>query len=142
MAMTARIKWVEDRTFVAQSGTGHAVTVGTTKGIDGKNLSPSPMELVLMGTGACGAFDVVHILERAREPIEDCVVELEAERADEDPKVFTHLQIHFVVTGSGLSTEKVERAVKLSAEKYCSASAMVAKTAIITHDFVVIDSRS
>ena len=140
MAMTARIKWVEDRTFVAQSGTGHAVTVGTTKGIDGKNLSPSPMELVLMGTGACSAFDVVHILERAREPIEDCVVELEAERADEDPKVFTHLKMHFVVTGSRLSAEKVERAVKLSAEKYCSASAMVAKTAKITHDFVVIDS--
>ena len=141
MATTARIKWVEDRTFIAQSGSGHAVTVGTTKGPDGRNLSPSPMELVLMGTGACTAFDVVHILERSREPIEDCVAELTAERAEEDPQVFTRVHIHFVVTGAGLSPEKVERAVKLSAEKYCSASAMIAKTADITHDFEVIDSR-
>ncbi len=142
MATTARVKWVEDRTFIAQSGSGHVITVGTTKGPDGRNLSPSPMELVLMGTGACTAFDVVMILERSREPIEDCVAELTAERAEEDPQVFTRVHIHFTVTGAGLSPQKVERAVKLSAEKYCSASAMIAKTADITHDIEVIDSRA
>ena len=98
------------------------------------------MELALIGTGACTAFDAVHILDRSREPIEDCVAELEAEHAQEDPQVFTRLHVHFVVTGRGLSRDKVARAIKLSAEKYCSASAMIAKTAEITHDFEVIDS--
>lgn len=138
--MKARIKWVEDRTFIAESGSGHTLAVGTTKGPDGKSLCPSPMEMVLIGTGACTAFDVVHILDRSREPIEDCVAELEAERAQEDPQVFTRLHVHFVVTGRGLNRDKVARAIKLSAEKYCSASAMIAKTAEITHDFEVIDS--
>ena len=141
MATTARITWVEDRTFLAQSGSGHTLTVGTTKGPDGRNLSPSPMEMVLMGTGGCTAFDVVMILERSREPIEGCVAELEAERAEEDPQVFKRLHIHFVVTGAGLKPDNVELYITLSAEKYCSATAMIAKTADITHDFEVIDSR-
>lgn len=138
--MKARIKWVEDRTFVAESGSGHAVVLGTSTGLDGRRVAPSAMEYVLMGTGGCTAWDVVHILEKGREPIEGCVVELEAERADEDPQVFTKVHMHFVVTGRGLSREKVERAIGLSAEKYCSASAMIAHTAEITHDFEVIEA--
>jgi len=100
------------------------------------------MELVLIGTGGCSAFDVIHILEKGREPIEDCVVELDADRAETDPKVFTRVHMHFIVTGRGLDAAKVERAIRLSAEKYCSASAMIAKTAAMTHDFEIIDSRT
>ncbi|HXV29743.1 MAG TPA: OsmC family protein, partial [Sinorhizobium sp.] len=96
--------------------------------------------LILIGTGGCSAFDVVHILEKGREAVEDCVVEIDADRADQDPKVFTRIHMHFVVKGRGLATKKVERAIALSIEKYCSASAMLAKTAAITHDFEVIDT--
>ncbi len=138
--MKARIKWVEGRTFVGESGTGHKIVLGTASGPEDRTPGPSPMELVLIGTGGCSAFDVVHILERGREPIEDCVVELDAERATEDPKVFTRIHMRFVVTGRGLARSKVERAVHLSVEKYCSASAMLAKTATITHDVEVIDT--
>jgi putative redox protein len=98
------------------------------------------MEMVLIGMGGCTAFDVVHILEKGREAIEDVAVELDAERAQHDPKVFTRIHMHFVVKGRGLAPEKIERAIKLSAEKYCSASAMIAKTATITHDFEVLDT--
>ena len=138
--MKARIKWVEDRTFVGESGTGHKIVLGTAFGPEGRTPGPSPMELVLMGTGGCSAFDVVHILEKGREAVEDCIVELEAERATDDPKVFTRVHMHFMVKGRGLAAKKVERAVGLSVEKYCSASAMIAKTATITHDFEVIDT--
>ena len=137
--MKARIKWIEDRTFLGESGTGHTVVLGTAMG-EATAPCPSPMEMVLIGLGGCTAFDVVHILDKSREPIEDCVAELEAERADEDPKVFTRIHIHFVVSGPGLSAAKVERAINLSAEKYCSASAMLNKAADITHDFEVIDT--
>lgn len=138
--MKARIKWVEERTFIGESGSGHKVVLGTAFGPEGRTPGPSPMELVLIGTGACSAFDVVHILEKSREAIEDCVVELEAERAEKDPKVFTRIHMHFVVKGRGLAVNKVERAIGLSIEKYCSASAMLAKTAKITHDFEVVDT--
>ncbi len=138
--MKARIKWTGERTFLGESGTGHTVPLGTTKGPDGRSLCPSAMELVLIGTGGCTAWDVVQILEKGREPIEDCVVELDAERADEDPMVFTRIHMRFIVTGRGLAPAKVERAIKLSADKYCSASAMLAKTADITHEFEVIDT--
>lgn len=98
------------------------------------------MELVLIGTGGCSAYDVVHILEKGREAVEDCVVELDADRAETDPKVFTRIHMHFIVKGRALSSDKVRRAINLSIEKYCSASAMMAKTATITHDFEVIDT--
>ncbi len=136
--MKARIKWIEDRTFLAESGSGHAVVLGTSKHSDRPLSCPSPMELVLMGLGGCTAFDVVHILEKSREPIEDCVAELDAERADTDPRVFTRVHVHFVVTGKGIDRSKVGRAIELSAEKYCSASAMLGKTAEITHDFEIV----
>ena len=140
--MKARIKWVEERTFVGQSGSGHKLVLGTAAGPDGATPGPSPMELVLIGTGGCSAFDVVHILEKGREPVEDCVVELDADRAETDPKVFTRIHMHFIVKGRGLSRQKVERAIALSVEKYCSASAMMAKTATVTHDFEVLDTSS
>lgn len=138
--MKARIKWVEDRTFVGESETGHKIVFGNAFGPEGQKPGPSAMELVLIGMGGCTAFDVVHILERGREAVDDVAVELEAERAEQDPKVFTRVHMHFVVKGRGVAPEKVERAIKLSAEKYCSASAMIAKTATITHDFEVLDT--
>jgi putative redox protein len=138
--MKARIKWVEGRTFVGESGSGHKVVFGTATGRDSPTPGPSPMEMVLIGTGGCSAFDVVHILEKGREAVEDCVVEMDADRSDQDPRVFTRIHMHFIVKGRGLAAKKVERAVALSIEKYCSASAMLAKTATITHDFEVVDT--
>ena len=137
----ARVKWIEERRFVGESGTGHTIVLGSGEDAEGRTVCPSPMELVLIGTGGCTAFDVVQILDKGREPIEDCVVELDADRADGDPAVFTRIHMHFIVKGSGLNSDKVARAIKLSHEKYCSASAMMAKTAEITHDFEVIDTR-
>ncbi|WP_208179630.1 OsmC family protein [Sinorhizobium medicae] len=138
--MKARIKWVEGRTFVGESGSGHKVVLGTATDPDGPTPGPSPMEMVLIGTGGCSAFDVVHILEKGREAIEDCVVEMDADRSEQDPRVFTRIHMHFIVKGRGLAAKKVERAVALSIEKYCSASAMLAKTATITHDFEVVET--
>jgi putative redox protein len=138
--MKARIKWVEDRTFVGESGTGHSIVLGTSHGGSDRTPGPSAMELVLIGLGGCTAYDVVSILEKGREAIEDVTVELDADRAEEPPKVFTRIHLHFVVKGRGLAPAKVERAIQLSAEKYCSASAMLAKTAAITHDFEVVDT--
>ena len=135
--MKARIKLVEGLTFIAESGSGHGVVIDAAPDIGGKNLGARPMELVLMGTGACSAIDVVHILRKARQPITDCVVEIDAERADEDPKVFTKIHLHYVVTGKGLAQTHVERAIKLSKEKYCSATIMLAATAAITFDYEV-----
>jgi putative redox protein len=136
----ARIKWVEGRTFVGESGSGHKLVLGTAFGPEGNTPGPSPMELVLIGAGGCSAYDVVHILEKGREAVEDCVVELEADRAETEPRVFTRIHMHFVVKGRGLSQDKVRRAIDLSVEKYCSATAMLGKTAAISHDFDVIDT--
>ena len=140
MPMKTRVKWVEGRTFVGEAETGQKVVFGPAFGPEGLKPGPSPMELVLIGTGGCSAFDVVHILEKGREAVEDCVVELDAERAQTEPKVFTRIHMHFIVKGRGLSAKKVERAIALSVEKYCSASAMMAKTAVVTHDFEVVDT--
>ena len=135
--MKARIKLSEGMTFVAESGSGHAVVVDASPDVGGRNLGARPMELVLMGTGACSAVDVVLILRRGRQPIADCAVELEAERAAEDPKVFTKIRFRYIVTGKGLDPAQVERAIRLSKEKYCSATAMLAKTAEITTDYEI-----
>jgi putative redox protein len=135
--MKARIKWIENVSFVAESGSGHALVIDGAPEGGGRDLGPRPMEVVLMGTGGCTAYDVMHILRKSRAPVTDCVLEIEAERADEDPKVFTKIHFHFVVTGRGLKPAQVERAVHLSAEKYCSASIMLGKTAAITHDFEI-----
>ena len=135
--MKARIQLVEGMTFVAESGSGHAVVVDGAPDIGGRDLGPRPMELVLMGTGACSAIDVVHILRKARQAVTGCAVELEADRASEDPKVFTRIHFRFVVTGRALSPPQDERAVALSKDKYCSATAMLAKTAEITTEIEI-----
>jgi putative redox protein len=138
MNVKARIKWVENVSFVAESGSGHAVVVDGAPEAGGRNLGVRPMELVLMGAGACSAFDVVLILKKARQQVTDCVCELEAGRADVDPKVFTHIRMKFIVTGTALDKKQVERAVHLSHEKYCSATIMLAKTAKITVETVIV----
>lgn len=135
--MKARIKWIENVSFVAESGSGHALVMDGAPEGGGRNLGPRPMEVMLMGTGGCTAYDVVHILRKSRAPVTACVLEIDSERAAEDPKVFTKIHFHFIVTGKGLKPAQVERAVQLSAEKYCSASIMLAKTAAITHDFEI-----
>lgn len=135
--MQARIKWIENVAFLGETGSGHAVLMDGAQEGGGRNLGPRPMELVLIGTGGCTAYDVVHILKKSRAEISDCVAEIQAERADEDPKVFTKIHFHFVVSGKNLKPELVERAIHLSAEKYCSASIMLGKTATITHDFEI-----
>jgi len=137
--MKARVKWAEARTFIGQSGSGHKFVFGT-RDEDGSTPGPSPMELVLIGTGGCSAYDVVSILEKAREPVEDVVVELDATRAEDTPAVFTRIHMQFIVKGRGVSAAKVERAIQLSVEKYCSASAMMARTAEITHGFEIVDA--
>ena len=132
--MKARIKWVEGVSFVAESGSGHAIVLDGAPEAGGRNLGLRPMELVLAGTAACTAFDVVWILKKARQPVEYCVVEADAERAAEDPKVFTRIHLVYRISGAKLSPAQVERAVKLSKEKYCSATLMLAKTAAITYE--------
>jgi len=140
--MKARVKWVEAMTFVGESGSGHSVVMDGAPGSGGRDLGVRPMEMLLLGMGGCTAFDVVLILRKARQQVSDCVLDIEAERADTDPKVFTRIHVHFAVTGHGLSDRQVARAVELSAEKYCSASIMLGKTATITHDYEIVDSGS
>ena len=135
--MKARVLLTEGSTFVAESGSGHAIVVDASPDVGGRNLGPRPMELVLMGAGACTAVDVVLILRKARQSVAGCVVELDSERAKDDPKVFTKIHFHFVITGSGLAPAQVERAIKLSRDKYCSATAMLAKTAEVTSGFEI-----
>ena len=135
--MKARVRLVEAMTFVAESGSGHAVVMDASPDVGGRDLGARPMEMVLMGAGGCSAIDVVHILRKARQDLVDCVVEVEGERAAEDPKVFTRIRLHYVVTGRGLNPAQVERAIRLSKEKYCSATIMLAKTADVTADFEI-----
>lgn len=138
--MKARVKWLDNMSFVGESGSGHTVVMDGAPEYGGRNLGMRPMEMLLLGLGGCSSFDVVLILQKSKQQVLDCEVLIEAERADKDPKVFTRIHLHFVVSGRNLSAEKVERAVKLSAEKYCSASVMLGKTAEITHDFEVCEA--
>ena len=135
--MQARVKWVDGMMFVGESGSGHAVVMDGAPDAGGRNLGIRPMEMLLIGMGGCTAFDVVLILKRGREDVTDCQVELDADRAETDPKVFTRIRARFIVTGRNLSRTKVERAVALSAEKYCSASIMLGRTAEITHEIEI-----
>ncbi len=125
--------------FVGESASGHSVVMDGAPEAGGRNLGVRPMEMVLLGLGGCTSFDVISILQKSRQPVTDCVVEIEAERADSVPKVFTRIHIHFVVSGRGLDESKVDRAVNLSADKYCSVSRMLEKAATITHDFEVVN---
>ncbi len=136
--MKATVKWIDNVAFVAESESGHAFVMDGAQEGGGRNLGPRPMEVVLLGTGGCSAYDVVTILKKARQRIRDCAVQINAERAPEDPKVFTRIHLHFVITGTDINPKHVKRAVELSAEKYCSASIMLGKTAQITHDFEIL----
>jgi putative redox protein len=138
--MKARVKLIEGVSFVGQSESGHSVVMDGPPESGGRNLGIRPMEMLLLGLGGCSAFDVVHILRKARQPITDCVADLSASRAETDPKVFTQIHVHFTVTGQSLDPKRVEQAVLLSAEKYCSASIMLGKVAEITHDFEIIEA--
>ncbi len=137
--MKARIKWIEGVSFAGQSESGHTVVMDGPPDLGGKNLGVRPMEMLLLGMGGCTAFDIVHILRKSRQPISDCVAEVDAARADTDPKVFTRIHVHFIVSGKGLDPKRVDQAIKLSAEKYCSASIMLGKVADVTHDFEIVE---
>ena len=135
--MKARVKWIEGAAMLGEAGSGHGVVMDGPPDFGGRNLGVRPMEMLLLGMGGCTQFDVLLILRKARQEVTDCVVELEAERAETDPKVFTRIHAHFILTGKGLSEKQVERAIKLSAEKFCSASIMLGATATVTHDFEI-----
>ena len=137
--MKARIKWVENALMVGESGSGHAVVMDGPPEHGGRNLGVRPMEMLLLGLGGCTQFDVVHILRKGRHTVDRCDVEIEAERAETEPKVFTRIHVHFIVSGPGLTDKVVARAVNLSAEKYCSASIMLGRVAEISHDFELVD---
>ncbi len=138
--MKARIKWIEQASFIAESGSGHAVVLDGAPEHGGRNLGIRPMEALLMGLGGCAAFDVVSILKKARQRVSDCVVELSAERAETAPKVFTRIHMIFRISGRSLGEPQVRRAVTLSAEKYCSATAMLRNSVDITHDYVIVET--
>jgi len=138
--MKARIKWVENVCFMGESESGHAIVMDGAAEGGGRNLGMRPMETVLLGAGGCTAYDVIHILKKSRAAVTDCTVDITADRAGEDPKVFTKIHFHFVVSGKDLKPQQVERAVHLSAEKYCSASIMLGKTAAITHGFEIANA--
>lgn len=138
--MESTIRWHNDgMSFIAETGSGHILAMDGAPEGGGRNLAPRPMELLLAGTGGCTAYDVVLILKRGRHAVTDCEVKLSADRAESDPKVFTRINMHFIVRGKNLRLETVEKAIKLSAEKYCSASLMLGKTAEITHTCEVIE---
>lgn len=135
--MKARATLVDGMMFVGESGSGHAVVMDGAPEYGGRNLGIRPMEMLLIGLAGCTAFDVVMILRRGREAIDDCIVDVTAERATEDPKVFTRIHLDYQIKGTNLSPAKVERAIALSKEKYCSASIMLGATAAMTHSYSV-----
>ncbi len=139
--MKATVKWVDNAMFIGESGSGHAVVMDGPAESGGANLGVRPMEMLLLGMGACSSVDVVSILKKSRQAIQDCRVEIEAERSDEIPKVFTKIHLHFVLTGDELKEAHVKRAVELSADKYCSASIMLGKSAEISHDYEILPSQ-
>lgn len=140
--MKASVKWVDGMMFLGESGSGHAVVMDGAPEAGGRNHGVRPMEMLLLGLGGCSAFDVVLILKRGRDPVNGCEVEITAERAEADPKVFTAIHLHYKLSGKGLSPAKVERAIALSKEKYCSASIMLGATAKITSEFSISDERN
>ena len=137
--MDVRVKWVEGMMFLGESESGHAVVMDGPPEIGGKNMGVRPMEMLLLGMGGCTSIDVMQILQKGRQNISDCVAEISAERVDTIPKVFSKIHVHFIVTGKGLKEAVVARAIKLSAEKYCSASIMLEKSVEITHDFEIVE---
>ena len=140
--MKTKIRWRDAASFVGETESGHAIVMDGPPDFGGNNTGPRPMELLLTGLGGCAAFDVIMMLQKSRQEIYDCTVDIDAERADSEPKVFTTIHIQFTVYGSNLSDKQVARAVELSATKYCSASIMLGKTAKITHDYTIIEGHA
>ena len=137
--MATRIKWIENAMFLGESESGHAIVMDGPPEHGGRNLGPRPMEMLLLGMGGCTTFDVIHILQKGRHAVTDCEVEISAERVDSEPKVFSRIHVHFIVSGKGLKESVVGRAIGLSSEKYCSASIMLAKSVEITRDFEILE---
>ena len=137
--METQIMWAGNAAFIGRASSGHTVVMDGPAEGGGRNLGPRPMEMLILGMGACSTYDVVSILKKSRQEITDCEIKITSQRADSDPKVFTDIQLHFTVSGRNLKQKQVERAIKLSAEKYCSASIMLGATANITHDFEIIN---
>lgn len=137
--MECTVRWHEGMSFIAQTGSGHLVPMDGAPEAGGHNWAARPMELLLAGAGGCTSYDVISILKKGRQDVRACEVKITAERAEEDPKVFTQIHLHFIVTGRELKPEAVERAVRLSAEKYCSASIMLGKTAQMKHTFEIVE---
>jgi putative redox protein len=136
--MQVRVKWVDGMMFLGESESGHAVVMDGPPELGGNNMGVRPMEMLLLGMGGCTSIDVMQILQKGRNNVTDCIADITAERSDSIPKVFTKIHVHFIVTGKGLKEATVERAIKLSAEKYCSASLMLQKAVEITHDFEIL----
>jgi putative redox protein len=137
--METQLKWAGNAAFIGRTSSGHTVVMDGPAEGGGRNLGPRPMEMLILGMGACSTYDVVSILKKSRQEITDCEIKITSQRANNDPKVFTDIQLHFIVSGKDLKEKQVERAIKLSAEKYCSASIMLGKTANITHDFEIVN---
>ena len=137
--METQLKWAGNAAFIGRASSGHTIVMDGPAEGGGRNLGPRPMEMLILGMGACSTYDVVSILKKSRQEITDCEIKITSQRADSDPKVFTDIQLHFIVSGHDLKEKQVERAIKLSAEKYCSASIMLGATANITHDFEIIN---
>ena len=138
--MKATVKWTDGAMFVGESGSGHSVVMDGPEDLGGRNLGPRPMEMLLLGTGGCSVYDVMSMLKKSRQQVVDCRVEIEAERADAVPAVFTRINLHFIVTGVGLKESHVKRSVELSAEKYCSASIMLGAAGVeMSHSFEMVE---
>jgi putative redox protein len=138
--MKATVKWTDGAMFVGESGSGHSVVMDGPEDLGGRNLGPRPMEMLLLGTGGCSVYDVMSMLKKSRQQVVDCRVEIEADRADAVPAVFTRIKLHFVVIGVGLKDSHVKRAVALSAEKYCSASIMLGAAGVeISHSYEMVE---
>jgi len=137
--MKATVKWLDHMSFVGESGSGHSVVMDGAPDVGGRNMGVRPMEMVLLGLGGCTSFDLVLILQRQRQAVADVRVEIEAQRATKVPKVFTRIHVHYVVEGRGLDTKKVERAVSMTADKYCSVSIMLSASVELSHDFEIIE---
>ena len=138
--MKGTVKWTDGAMFLAESGTGHTVVMDGPEDLGGRNMGLRPMEMLLLGTGGCSIYDVLSMLKKSRQKVVDCRVELEADRADEVPAVFTRIKMHFIVTGAGLKESQVKRAVELSAEKYCSASIMFGAAGIeVSHSYEIVE---
>jgi len=137
--MKTRIKWIENACLIGEADSGHGIVIDGAPEIGGRNLGVRPMEMILMGLGGCTAMDVLSILKKARQNVTDCVIEVDGQRRDEHPKIFTQIHVHFIIKGYDLKDNHVKRAVNLSAEKYCSVSAMLGAMVQITHDYEIVD---